>query len=50
MLRRSTGVEVQFGLEISDGAFAGSEELEDPDPHGMAEDSEELRLDHVHRI
>jgi hypothetical protein len=43
-------VEAQLGLQVSDGAFPVREELEHPDPHGMAENAEQLGLQHVDGI
>jgi hypothetical protein len=40
-------VEVELALEVSYRAFPVGEQLEDPDPHRMSEDSEELGLDDV---
>lgn len=50
VLRSPAGVEAQLGLQVSNGAFPVGQELEYPDPHGMAKDAEELGLHDVDGI
>lgn len=50
VLRGAAGVEAQLGLQVSDSAFPIRQELQYPDPHGMAEDPEELGLHDVDGI
>jgi hypothetical protein len=44
MLGGSTGVHLQLVLQITDGALAVPEKLQDADTHGVPEDAEELGL------
>lgn len=50
VLGGAAGVEVELGLEVSDGSFAVAEEFEHADSHRMAEHPEELRFDDVDGI
>ena len=47
VLRGAAGVEAELGLQVPDGAFSVGQELEHPDPHGMAEHPEKLGFDDV---
>jgi hypothetical protein len=43
-------VEAERGLEVPDGPLALEQRLEDPDPHRVAEDTKQLRLEDVHGV
>jgi hypothetical protein len=41
---------LELGLQITDGALTFAEELEDPDPHRMAQNAKQPGLDDVDRV